>query len=44
MTPAGQICGSVNKMKSVGQVVEGIVDEAIRILEEDFPARVRLDK
>ena len=43
-TPAGQICGLVKEMKSARQVVEEIVNEAIRILEEDFPSRVRLDK
>jgi NAD(P)H-dependent flavin oxidoreductase YrpB (nitropropane dioxygenase family) len=43
-TPAGQICGLFKEMKSARQVVEGIVDGAIRILEEDFPAKVRLGK
>ncbi len=43
-TPAGQICGLFEEMKSARQVVEGIVDGAIRILQEDFPARVRLSK
>ena len=41
---AGQICGLVKETKSASQVVEGMVDETIRILEEDFPARVRMDK
>jgi len=44
LTPAGQICGMVKEMKSAKQVVEEMVDEAIRILQEDFPARVRLKK
>ena len=43
-TPAGQICGLVKEMKSAKQVVEEMVDEATRILQEDFPARVRLKK
>jgi nitronate monooxygenase len=44
ITPAGQICGSINKMKSAKKVVEEMVNEATRILQEDFPARVRLGK
>jgi len=44
LTPAGQISGMVKEMKSAKQVVEEMVDEAIRILQEDFPARVRLKK
>jgi NAD(P)H-dependent flavin oxidoreductase YrpB (nitropropane dioxygenase family) len=43
-TPAGQICGLVKEMKSARQVVEEMVSGATRILQEDFPARVRLDK
>jgi len=43
-TPAGQICGMVKEMKSAKQVVEEMVDEATRILQDDFPARVRLKK
>lgn len=43
-TPAGQICGLVNEIKSAKQVVEEMVDGAIRILQEDFPARVKLNE
>jgi len=39
-TPAGQICGLVNEMKSAKQVVQEMVDGAIRILEEEFPAKI----
>jgi nitronate monooxygenase len=42
-TPAGQICGLVKEIKSAKQIVEEMVDEAIRILQEEFPARVRLN-
>jgi hypothetical protein len=34
----------VNEMKSARQVVEEIIDQAIRILEEDFPSRIKLGK
>ena len=44
ITPAGQICGSINKMKNARQVVEEMVNGATRILLEDFPARVKLNK
>ena len=40
--PAGQICGAVKEMKSAKQVVDEMVDQAIRILEEEFPSRVKL--
>lgn len=43
-TPAGQVCGLVKEMKSAKQVVEEMVDEAVRILEEDFPSRVKFGK
>ena len=44
MMAGGQVCGMVNEMKSARQVVEEIVGEAIRILEEDFPSRIKLSK
>ena len=44
MMAGGQVCGMVNEMKNARQVVEEIVDEAIRILEEDFPSRIKLSK
>ena len=39
--PCGQICGAVHEMKSGKQVVKEMVDEAVRILQEDFPARIK---
>lgn len=39
--PCGQACGAVNKMKPAGQIVREMVDQAIQILEEEFPARVK---
>jgi nitronate monooxygenase len=39
--PCGQICGAVHEMKSAKQVVKEMVDEAVRILQEDFPARIK---
>jgi NAD(P)H-dependent flavin oxidoreductase YrpB (nitropropane dioxygenase family) len=39
--PCGQICGAVHQMKSGKQVVKEMVDEAVRILQEDFPARIK---
>ena len=44
ITPAGQICGSINKMKSARQVVKEMVDQARRFLEEDFPSRIKLNE
>lgn len=41
-TPAGQICGLVKEMKSARQVVKEMVEQAVRILEEDFPSRIKL--
>jgi hypothetical protein len=31
-------------MKSAKQVVKEMVDEAMRILEEEFPARIKVSK
>jgi len=42
ITPAGQICGLIKEMKSARQVVEEMVEQAVHILEEDFPSRIRL--
>ncbi len=42
--PAGQICGAVREMKSAGQVVKEMVEEAVRLLDEDLPARVKTRK
>jgi len=42
--PAGQICGAVTEMKSAGQVVKEMVEEAVRLLDEDLPARVKTRK
>jgi NAD(P)H-dependent flavin oxidoreductase YrpB (nitropropane dioxygenase family) len=39
--PCGQICGAVTEMKPAKQVVKDMVDEAVRILEEEFPARIK---
>ena len=39
--PCGQICGAVKEMKSARQVVKEMVDQAVSILEEDLPARVK---
>lgn len=44
VTPAGQICGAINEMKNAKQVVQEMVDQAVRILEEDFPSRVKFGK
>jgi len=41
---AGQICGLLKEMKTAKQVVEEMVDQAIYILEEDLPARVKLNR
>jgi len=41
--PAGQIIGAVKEMKSARQVVEEMVEGAIRILRQDLPSRVKLD-
>jgi NAD(P)H-dependent flavin oxidoreductase YrpB (nitropropane dioxygenase family) len=41
-TPAGQICGLVEEIKGAKQVVEDMVGTAIHILQEEFPARVKL--
>ncbi|NQT48613.1 MAG: nitronate monooxygenase [Chloroflexi bacterium] len=41
LTPAGQICGMIKEMKSARQVVKDMVDQAVRILEEDLPSRVK---
>jgi len=38
--PAGQICGALKEIKSARQVVEDMVSEAVRILEE-LPAATR---
>jgi hypothetical protein len=42
--PCGQICGAVREMKSAKQVVNEMLDEAVRILEEEFPARIKVSK
>ncbi|OGO02694.1 MAG: hypothetical protein A2Y91_05030 [Chloroflexi bacterium RBG_13_54_8] len=42
--PCGQICGVVQQMKSARQVVEEMVDQAIQILEEGFPSRVKFGR
>lgn len=39
--PCGQICGAIHEMKSGKQVVKEMVDEAVRILEEELPSRVK---
>ena len=39
--PCGQICGAIKEMKSARQVVKEMVDQAVSILEEDLPARVK---
>ena len=41
VVPCGQICGAVSEMKSAKQVVKEMVDEAVRVLEEEFPARIK---
>jgi len=44
MTPSGQICGMINRMKSAKQVVDEMVSQAVSILKEDFPSVVGLSK
>jgi NAD(P)H-dependent flavin oxidoreductase YrpB (nitropropane dioxygenase family) len=36
----GQICGLLKEMKTAGQVVEDMVNQAVSILKEDIPNRV----
>ena len=43
LTPAGQISGMIKEMKSARQVVKDMVDQAVRILEEDLPSRVKFE-
>lgn len=44
ITPAGQICGSINEMKNARQVLEEMIEQAVRILEEDLPSRIKLSR
>ena len=39
--PCGQACGVVSEMKPARQIVQEMVDQAVQILEEEFPARVK---
>jgi NAD(P)H-dependent flavin oxidoreductase YrpB (nitropropane dioxygenase family) len=42
--PVGQICGAVKEMKTAKQVVQEMVDQAVQILEEELPAKVKTSK
>jgi hypothetical protein len=39
--PCGQICGALREMKSAKQVMQEIVDQAVQILDEELPAKVK---
>jgi len=41
-TPAGQISGVITELRSARQVVEDMVAQAVRILEEGLPSRIKL--
>jgi NAD(P)H-dependent flavin oxidoreductase YrpB (nitropropane dioxygenase family) len=41
---AGQICGLLGEMKTAKQVIEEIIEQAMYVLEEDLPARVKLNR
>ncbi len=38
----GQICGLLKEMKTAGQAVEDMVNQAVSILKEDIPSRVSM--
>jgi NAD(P)H-dependent flavin oxidoreductase YrpB (nitropropane dioxygenase family) len=40
MVPCGQISGMLNERKGAAQVIDEMVDSAVRILEETFPSEV----
>jgi nitronate monooxygenase len=42
--PTGQICGAIKELKSARQVVEEMVDQAVQIVEEGFPSRVKVGR
>jgi NAD(P)H-dependent flavin oxidoreductase YrpB (nitropropane dioxygenase family) len=39
--PCGQICGALKEIKSAKQVMQEIVDQAVQILDEELPAKVK---
>jgi nitronate monooxygenase len=39
--PCGQICGALKEMKGAKQVMQEIVDQAVQILDEELPAKVK---
>ena len=39
--PCGQICGALKEMKSAKQVMQEMVDQAVQILDEELPAKVK---
>lgn len=39
--PCGQICGALKEMKSAKQVMQEIVDQAVQILDEELPSKVK---
>ena len=41
--PCGQACGVVREIKPARQVVEEMVDQARQLLQQDIPARVKLE-